>query len=69
MLDVLLIACSVLVALLVLGVLFAWRAVRRLRRSARIRLAAAGMRTVPRPVGWDCRRAAGRRRVAPAGVG
>jgi hypothetical protein len=43
LLEVLLIACLVSFALVVIGVAVAWRAVRRLRRTARIRLAAAGI--------------------------
>jgi hypothetical protein len=43
LLEVLLITCLVAFALVVVGVLLAWRAVRRLRSTARIRLAAAGI--------------------------
>jgi hypothetical protein len=42
-LELLLITCLVSFALVLVGVALAWRAVRRLRRTARIRLAAAGM--------------------------
>jgi hypothetical protein len=48
MLEVLLIACLVSFALVVTGVVIAWRAVRRLRRTARVRLAAAGISTARR---------------------
>jgi len=50
MLEVLLISCLVSFALIVLGVVIGWRAVRRLRRTARRRLAAAGMRAARRAV-------------------
>lgn len=43
LLEVLLITCLVTFVLVVMGVLIAWHAVRRLRRTARIRLAAAGI--------------------------
>ena len=48
MLELLLITCLVFFALVAMGVVIAWIAVRRLRRSARIRLAAAGISVVRR---------------------
>jgi hypothetical protein len=50
MLELFLIACLVSFALVVLGVLIAWRGVRRLRRTARIRLAALGVGAARRVV-------------------
>jgi hypothetical protein len=50
MLEVLLITCLVSFALVVIGVVIGWRAVRRVRRTARVRLAAAAMRAARRAV-------------------
>ena len=60
MLEVLLITCLVSFAVVVMGVAIAWRAVRRLRRTARVRLAAAGISAA--------RRAASSRLDAPVGA-
>jgi hypothetical protein len=60
LLELLLITCLVSFGLVVIGVLIAWRAVRRLRRTASIRLAAAGIGVV--------RRAAAIRLDGPAGA-
>ena len=50
LLEVLLITCLVSLVLVAAGVVFAWHAVRRLRRTARVRLAAAGISVARRAV-------------------
>lgn len=59
-LELFLIACLVSFAVVVLGVVIAWRGVRRLRRTAGLRLAALGLEAA--------RRVASRRLDGPAGA-